>query len=98
MKIVLSIAIRLLAEKYMISKLLSNGVDQAEIDAITLNQESALLQKCKDMCLSVDFGVLERVNMMTPENIHINSFMYEPLVDMSITHLVQLYNDCKGLH
>ena len=96
-KIVLSIAIRLLAEKYMISKLLSNGVDQAEIDAITLNQESALLQKCKDMCITVDYGVLERVNMMTPENIHINSFMYEPLVDMSITHLVQLYNDCKGL-
>lgn len=97
-KIVLSIAIRLLAEKYMIDKLLASGVAQADIDGISRNQEGTLLKKCKDASLVLDYSVLERVNMMTPENIHLNSFMYEPLVDMSMTHLVQLYNDCKGLH
>ena len=35
---------------------------------------------------------------MTPENIHINAFMYEPLIDMSINHLVKLYNDILELH
>lgn len=32
---------------------------------------------------------------MTPELIHINSFMFEALIDMSIHHLVKLYRDCK---
>lgn len=34
---------------------------------------------------------------MTPENIHLNSFMYEPLIDMSVRYLINLYNDCKAL-
>lgn len=33
---------------------------------------------------------------MTPENIHINTFMYEPLIDMSIIHLVKLYELVKS--
>lgn len=40
-------------------------------------------------------GLIEEVNMMTPEVIHLNSFMYEPLIDMAVTHLVDLYNRCK---
>ena len=35
--------------------------------------------------------LLEDVNLMTPENIHLNSFMYEPILDMSNEHLKQLY-------
>ena len=34
---------------------------------------------------------------MTPENIHINSFMYEPILDMSNHHLKTLYTEVKGL-
>lgn len=41
-------------------------------------------------------GLIEEVNMMTPEGIHLNSFMYEPLIDMSAEHLVSLYNRCKN--
>ena len=29
--------------------------------------------------------------------LHINSFMYEPLIDMSIEHLIGLYRECKVL-
>ena len=36
------------------------------------------------------FRVMEKVNMMTPEYIHLNSFMYEPLIDMSVWHLIEL--------
>jgi hypothetical protein len=35
--------------------------------------------------------------LMTPENLHLNSFMYEPIVDMSDEHLKRLYNDVKKL-
>ena len=34
---------------------------------------------------------------MTPENIHLNSFMYEPIMDMSDEHLRQLYSDVLNL-
>jgi len=34
---------------------------------------------------------------MTPENIHLNSFMYELLLDMANTSLIELYNDTKVL-
>jgi hypothetical protein len=41
--------------------------------------------------------VLDRVQIMTPENIHLNSFMYEPIVDMSGEHLRKLYADVLAL-
>jgi hypothetical protein len=41
--------------------------------------------------------LLDRVNIMTPENIHLNSFMYEPLLDMDIVELKDLYDNVIGL-
>ena len=32
-----------------------------------------------------------------PENIHDNSFMFEPLIDLSVVHLKKLYTDVKRL-
>lgn len=40
---------------------------------------------------------LENVNIMTPENIHLNSFMYEPILDMSILELKELNAKVCGL-
>ena len=34
--------------------------------------------------------------MLTSENIHLNNFMFEPLVDISILYLKSLYNECKS--
>ncbi len=42
--------------------------------------------------------ILERVNLMTPENIHLNSFMFEPILDMSPEHLKNLYRDVKQIN
>ena len=42
-------------------------------------------------------AVLDRVALMTPENIHLNSFMYEPIIDMGEDHLRKLYTDVKAL-
>lgn len=44
-----------------------------------------------------NYEVFERVKLMTSENIHVNSFMYEPLIDMDDGYLMQLYRDIKGL-
>lgn len=41
--------------------------------------------------------VIDEVNIMTPENIHLNAFMYEPLVDMDINELINLYQRVKKI-
>ncbi|AUT46552.1 hypothetical protein [Achromobacter sp. AONIH1] len=94
-KIVLSIAIRLLAERHMI-RAINNPIF---VDAIKENQTVKLLQEYKKLGVgrAEDVLVLEQVNLMTPENIHLNSFMYEPILDLGIAHLKTLYSEVKSL-
>jgi len=63
------------------------------------NQTQRLISKFKEKFLSEaeTVGILDRVALMTPENIHVNSFMYEPIVDMSDDHLKRLYGDVAKL-
>lgn len=94
-KIVLSIAIRLLAERHMIEAINNFPF----VSAIRENQTIKLLQEYKRLGLgrAEDVLVLEQVNLMTPENIHLNSFMYEPILDLGIAHLKALYSEVKSL-
>lgn len=94
-KIVLSIAIRLSAEKFMVAKI----ADAAFVNGIPANQSPALLAEfTKRFPTEADnIQVLHRVVLMTPENIHLNSFMYEPILDMSDEHLRKLYKEVLGL-
>jgi len=92
-KLVLSIAIRLKAEIYMIEKINNDSL----ITAINSNQTGKLFNLFKNNCteLHESLDILSRVKLMTPENIHLNSFMYEPLIDISDNHLRKLYSDIK---
>lgn len=94
-KLVLSIAIRLKAEEYMIKRLGRN----INLETITTNQTRELFSKFMDKYPRENFviSILDRVNLMTAENIHMNAFMYEPLIDISLDHLVTLYKDVKQL-
>jgi hypothetical protein len=94
-KVVLAIAIRLDAEKFMIEKI----NDPALVSAITAHQTQTLFAEFKNRFPgeTKTLRVLERVILMTPENIHLNSFMYEPIVDMSDEHLKHLYGDVLAL-
>jgi len=94
-KVVISIAIRLLAEKHMIRRI-NNPVF---MNTIKKNQTIELLKEYKRNSLgnSDELEKLEQVNLMTPENIHLNSFMYEPILDMGSAHLRSLYSDIKML-
>lgn len=93
-KIVLSIAIRLKAEKFMINKI----NDSSKVDSITKNQTLELFKIFKEEIGGEEIiKILEKVNLMTPENIHLNSFMYEPILDMSDIHLKELYSEVRGL-
>lgn len=94
-KVCLSIAIRHLAENYMHDKMIAAGKSEEDL-VVSGNQTGKWTGMFKKICPENNhYDIIERVNMMTPELIHINSFMFEPLIDMSIYHLIQLYKDCK---
>lgn len=94
-KICLSIACRLKAEDYMIGKMSHEVNLMQKINAISSNQARELFNLYKSIS-NDQVDLIEEVNMMTPEGIHLNSFMYEPLIDMSANHLVSLYKKCKA--
>jgi hypothetical protein len=94
-KIVLSIAIRLLAEQYMINRI----AEPAFVASIKTSQTGKLFGRFKEKYPNEETAikVLQRVVLMTPESIHLNSFMYEPILDMSDEHLRRLYGDLLNL-
>lgn len=99
-KLILSMAIRLKSDKYMIQKI-SNGVANGAsiINDIYKkgNQSAWLYKEYKKSINDNAMAVLEQVAMLTPENIHLNSFMFEPILDMSLLHLYDLYQEVKSV-
>lgn len=92
-KIVISLAIRLETEKYILSKI----TDKSEIRG---SQTGVLFERFKkefNGILDLEIILFDRVNLITPENIHVNSFMFEPIIDLSIDHLIQLYKEIQAL-
>lgn len=99
-KLILSMAIRLMGEEYMQNKIisdLSNGQDILKDIFSKKNQSAWLIKEYKKYINDNAMNTLEIVAMITPENIHLNSFMFEPILDMSLKHLYKIYNDVKAL-
>lgn len=94
-KIVLAIGIRLTAEAFVIKK---TG-DDAFVASITKHQTRKLIERFRERFPAEDAAlrVLDRVELMTPENIHVNAFMYEPIIDMGEGQLRSLYAAVKAL-
>ncbi len=112
-KIVLAIGIRHKAEEFMISVIAPYGgqlnwrfgrnntsgsaANFLTFVANTKNQTRELLKGYQQFGDTARIAILNEVSIMTPEHIHINSFMYEPLLDMDITELLNLYQRVKTL-
>lgn len=96
-KLVLSMAIRIKAEEYM-----GGVLTEAQLGELRpgRNRTAELLNIMKKYhAVDMEGQCLEmnKVLMLTSENIHFNNFMFEPLVDIAIQHLKQLYTDVKAL-
>ena len=92
-KLVVAIACRLKAELFMLTKL-----SEEVVQTIDKDQTQKLYQMCKQQGLdTTTLKLLNRVNLITPEHLHLNSFMFEPLVDMSMNNLIGLYQELSAL-
>ncbi len=93
-KIILSMAIRLKAEEWMLNKL--NKLNQ-EFKS-EKNQTRELYDATKKELSDDEKRVIQKVLMITPENIHINSFMFEPILDTPLDHLYACLEKFKNLN
>lgn len=60
------------------------------------NQSAWMIKAYRKHINDGAMNTLELVAMITPENIHLNSFMFEPILDMSLKHLHDLYQTVEG--
>ena len=107
-KIVLSIGIRHKAEEYIIQQIHNytgqlswrknkqnyrgTNVEFMNFVQNNGNQTRELFNGYKQFGDADKIKILNEVNIMTPEHIHVNSFMYEPILDMDIVELHRLYH------
>lgn len=112
-KIVLSIGIRHKAEEYIIQQIHNytgqlswrknkqnyrgTNVEFMNFVQNNRNQTRELFNGYKQFGDDDKIKILNEVNIMTPEHIHVNSFMYEPILDMDIVELHRLYHTIKNL-
>ena len=95
-KLVLSIAIRLTAEDFIYNSLpkevLNNIENNKDFTFFLFDEYKSFFRQKGNNC-----SVLTKVLMMTSENIHLNNFMFEPIIDLSLEYLKKLFNEVKTL-
>lgn len=96
-KILLSIAIRMRAETFMLREIRCiSGRPRFWYEGTSQFGNLVKLYS-KYFPSKTALTVLERVSVTVSSNIHLNSFMYEPILDLTMGHLVQLYRDVRRL-
>ena len=94
-KMCLAIGIRMLYEKYLFKKIGSWEI----VDKFTKNQTQEMINYClkNNLLDEKDKSLADTVSIMVTENIHVNAFMYEPIIDMSDDELKGLYKIIREL-
>lgn len=95
-KLLLSISIRLKAEEFARKSLPKQFINRIEGE----NRYTFLLFDEYKRAYPQDTkscSILTKVLMMTTENIHLNNFMFEPIIDLSLGHLKDLYEEVTKL-
>ena len=93
-KLILSIASRLRAEQYLKQVIIAHENRCADSSK---NQMRDWYEKAKSYLSDNEKILMDDINLITPESIHLNAFMYEPLIDVSIWTLNDIWSRVKNL-
>ena len=93
-KLVVAIAIRLQAERFLQRIIRDSGQECIDADS---NQTRKWYLRAVPFLTPDQKTTMDEVNLITPESIHINSFMFEPLIDLSDWSLRQLFSKVSSL-
>jgi len=96
-KVLVSIATRIEAERFMTEEL-RRLKGETDYWCTSKSQFGALLGEYKQHNPDpAKVELLESVGITVSSNIHLNSFMYEPILDLSVDHLCSLYQSVRAL-
>jgi len=96
-KVLLSIAIRLSSEIYITRKL-REYMGDPDYWCPSKSQFGSLMKEISTKLPGLaQLRTLEKVSITVSSNIHLNSFMYEPILDLTIEHLVSLYKEVRKI-
>ncbi|AYM94905.1 hypothetical protein EAG14_00885 [Acidovorax sp. 1608163] len=96
-KVLLSMAIRMKSEEFLIRKIREIKQDPGYW-CESKSQFGFLVKEYKKLQPGSNaLRTLEKVSITVSSNIHLNSFMYEPILDLTIDHLIRLYQEVDGL-
>jgi len=96
-KVLLSIAIRLKSEIFITNELRAIKSDR-NYWCQSFSQFGALIKEYSaERPTAEAIRSLEKVSITVSSNIHLNSFMYEPILDLTVEHLIALYIEIKEL-
>ena len=87
-------AIRLELEKFLKPILIANNIS-LECQEV---QTRCWSENAKPFLTEEQLRIVDEINIMTPESIHLNSFMYEPIIDMSDWALKKLFVEALKLN
>ena len=87
-KLIVSIASRLRAEMYLKTVITAQEGNCPDSDS---NQMRDWYEKARPYLTADEVTVMDEINLITPEAIHLNAFMYEPLIDVSIWSLNDIF-------
>ena len=97
-KVLMSMAIRMQAEIFLINELRLLKSDP-NYWCNSMNQFGFLIKEYSSLFeTSSSIRTLEKISITVSSNIHLNSFMYEPILDLTIEHLINLYHEVRNLH
>lgn len=94
-KVILAVYIRVAAERFMLRRL-GEEPPNDEGDS-TYELADKYKKKFHGAADAAALDAIDRVVLIAPEVIHINAFMYEPILDMPADSLVRLYDDVRTL-
>lgn len=96
-KVLLSMAIRMKSEEFLIRKI-REIKQEPGYWCESKNQFGMLVKEYTKLQPEPKaLRTLEKVSITVSSNIHLNSFMYEPILDLTIDHLIRLYQEVSGL-
>lgn len=93
-KLIVSSASRLKAEKYLKSVII---MQEGNCPDSRSYQMRNWYEKAKPYLSEEEVSLMDEINLITPETIHLNAFMYEPLIDVYAWSLNDIYDRVVGL-
>lgn len=96
-KIVVGLYLRVFSERFLTKRFIdSTGNNPTIVDEHRRGRE--LYDQCKSHLSQEEKDVIEAINVICPPYVHVNSFMYEPLIDVSGDELKKQYMSLSNLN